>query len=93
MDFVTTSKNNYERGLDRNNAHFPGGPALTNLTLYAAISLRSSWMTDAKASGLTPSSHNLTVMARVSESSPVSNSLDISLTAGGTGKKPGAELM
>ena len=47
----------------------------------AAVSRLSSWMTDAKASGLTPASHSFTQMAKVSESKPVCKSFDISANA------------
>lgn len=46
-----------------------------------AVSLLSSWMTNAKAWGLTPLSQSLTHAASCSASSPVFSNLDISSKA------------
>lgn len=51
------------------------------VTWMAAASRLSSWTTDARASGLTPASHNLTQIAKDSGSRPVFSNLEISTKA------------
>ena len=50
-----------------------------SLTCIAALSLLSSLITSANASGFTPASINFTHIDRLSESRPVFSKLDISI--------------